>query len=890
MDYSLAETSTSQILLLSESTSQPSNSTSNSDTDISTDNSLAATPQESGTPTGSVVIPSRDRSGTIIARPIWDHPQPTTRNTATAGPTIMVLPPRGRRMRHRDLPPDSPTTSTDVSRPETEAEDEGDGDIDMDTREDSRRVLDSGLASASTSPSPGRRFRGPAVIRQHMARRAVGIVSDEPATVPQTLQVGGLGLDMDAHIIINEGGDIPIGVGDGVVEVGVGVGVEDGIVSLEQNDDFAMGAPPGAPGAIGETPTPRILNINDVSTNERRRRNTTTIEAPDVTPRAAAVSLPTMMATGTVRQAGGHQRNATIRARPVDVVLNGATPATDATNPATATTPAMNITPTNTLGGGRTMSGSHGSHHHRDTDSGPYRDEDVLLSLQLLAYLSKYPHVRQAFYKPRVTFHPASVNLGGARFLVGVGPSMAIGKQKEKERAVLSSSAASMKDSFLRAFSSVTSASSGNGSRGKEKERQSTPASATGSSSTVETPVVFTPTAGSSTGAPSSARQTNVFSLVERFTYKPSSSDNGDGMNSPPKLPSEIQYWAGVIMRNACRKDENRGGIRQCANSQYTQLSNFHILIALFIFEVMCGKWETYPREFAKCRRCRKAKYCGKECQSTAWSEGHRFWCSAKDIDEETSNTHHNTSSNGDQNDAEEGDSTLRATSSTRSSAQVSDDGSEQAGASVTGRSSSNSRTGRRQHRERYHHHFNSGVIHPSSTNYVSPTTLSGVRAEPSRDRTVVQSTQTQQPGSTSASHVRLRLMATIRPSAVQESLHDPTSTGYLPFNIQGNAGSSSDREAGRRRAETINGVGGTARFVIPSSPVRTTGTGQMSYTQTITQANANLHPHGQVHIMEDWTMTSPMTSPAPLPRRLRMDERVSRSRSEDREEDMILG
>ncbi len=325
----------------------------------------------------------------------------------------------------------------------------------------------------------------------------------------------------------------------------------------------------------------------------------------------------------------------------------------------------------------------------------------------------------------------------------------------------------------------------------------------------------------------------------------------------------------------------------------------------------MCGKWETYPREFAKCRRCRKAKYCGKECQSTAWSEGHRFWCSAKDVEEETSNNHHNASSNGDQNDhhnSEEGASTLRATSSTRSSTQVSDDGSEQAGASVTGHSSSNSRTERRQHRERYHHHFNSGVIHPSSTNYVSPTTLSGVRAEPSmtRDRTIVQSTQSQQPGSNSPSHVRLRLMATIRPPAVQESLHDPTSTRYLPFNIQGNAGSSSDREAGRRRAETITGVGGALPspssnrlasgadgFVIPSSPVRTTGTGQqpqMSYTQTITQANVNLHPHGQVRIMEDWTMTSPMTSPAPLPRRLRMSERVSRSRSEEREDDMILG
>ncbi|KAJ7931109.1 hypothetical protein B0H13DRAFT_857557 [Mycena leptocephala] len=29
-----------------------------------------------------------------------------------------------------------------------------------------------------------------------------------------------------------------------------------------------------------------------------------------------------------------------------------------------------------------------------------------------------------------------------------------------------------------------------------------------------------------------------------------------------------------------------------------------------------------------------EAKYCGKECQSTAWSEGHRFWCSAKEGDD----------------------------------------------------------------------------------------------------------------------------------------------------------------------------------------------------------------------------------------------------------------
>lgn len=64
----------------------------------------------------------------------------------------------------------------------------------------------------------------------------------------------------------------------------------------------------------------------------------------------------------------------------------------------------------------------------------------------------------------------------------------------------------------------------------------------------------------------------NLFCLVEKFT-----------LNTHSK---EVQYWAGVIMRNACRKDEVRGGIRQCAYLQ-------------------CGKWEEFNRQFAKCRRCR---------------------------------------------------------------------------------------------------------------------------------------------------------------------------------------------------------------------------------------------------------------------------------------------
>ncbi|KAI8334532.1 hypothetical protein EDC96DRAFT_469878 [Choanephora cucurbitarum] len=123
------------------------------------------------------------------------------------------------------------------------------------------------------------------------------------------------------------------------------------------------------------------------------------------------------------------------------------------------------------------------------TDATLHREEDILLSLQLLAYLSKYPSIRQAFH---------------------------------------------------------------------------------------------------------SNHRSNVFSVVEKFTHR--------------LHPAAIVYWAGVIMRNACRKDEARGGVRQCANMH-------------------CGKWERFPREFAKCRRCRKAKYCSKQCQSKAWGDGHRWWC-----------------------------------------------------------------------------------------------------------------------------------------------------------------------------------------------------------------------------------------------------------------------
>lgn len=156
----------------------------------------------------------------------------------------------------------------------------------------------------------------------------------------------------------------------------------------------------------------------------------------------------------------------------------------------------------------------------RNADPHVYTDDTILLSLQLFAYLSKYPHVRSAFHHPTRPLH----------YGVEISPEANLPER------------------------------------------------------------------------PNFAKTANMFSLVERFTFRAAPPDP-----DMPKIPADIQYWAGVIMRNACRKDDSRAGIRQCAN-------------------MSCGKWEAYPRQFAKCRRCRKAKYCSKDCQSRAWQEGHRFW------------------------------------------------------------------------------------------------------------------------------------------------------------------------------------------------------------------------------------------------------------------------
>ena len=177
-------------------------------------------------------------------------------------------------------------------------------------------------------------------------------------------------------------------------------------------------------------------------------------------------------------------------------------------------------------------------------DAGPFRQEDVLRSLQLLAYLTKYPHVRQEFYKKRAHL-PVQPPLDPPR---NSGPA-----------------------SSMYAGAGATAGNSASGSK--------PPPAVLGPTLAQVAPVTAALAAGQV------PQITTLFSLVERFTFRPSMSHlNLHPSLQIPTIPQEIQSWAAVIMRNACRKDDTQGGIRQCAN-------------------MTCGKWERTPREFAKCRR-----------------------------------------------------------------------------------------------------------------------------------------------------------------------------------------------------------------------------------------------------------------------------------------------
>ena len=162
------------------------------------------------------------------------------------------------------------------------------------------------------------------------------------------------------------------------------------------------------------------------------------------------------------------------------------------------------------------------------------RDEDVLMALQLLAYVSKYTSLRTYFQETHLV------------------PKLKIGKNIQ-----------SLDDASYHASSPVEA--------GEDEEEFLLP------------------------------DDFNVFPLVEKFTEK--------------HYTKDMQYWACVVMRNLCRKDESKGGIRQCA-------------------WYMCGKWEETPRQFAKCRRCRRTKYCSKECQKEAWRY-HRHWCQSSQQQEQ---------------------------------------------------------------------------------------------------------------------------------------------------------------------------------------------------------------------------------------------------------------
>ncbi|KAG5223247.1 hypothetical protein IMY05_C1151001600 [Salix suchowensis] len=141
-----------------------------------------------------------------------------------------------------------------------------------------------------------------------------------------------------------------------------------------ENDDFAMGAPPGAPSALDDGTGACRVDLDFRLGAPERRLSVPGVNGPDITTRAGLVNLPAVP-SGDHCGAQGRRGVAADGRRLIDP--STFPPQLTATVPTTVS-PNTRASP---------------SHHHRDTDSVPYRHEDVALSLQLLAYLSKYPHV-----------------------------------------------------------------------------------------------------------------------------------------------------------------------------------------------------------------------------------------------------------------------------------------------------------------------------------------------------------------------------------------------------------------------------------------------------------------------------------------------------------------
>ncbi|KAI4139677.1 MAG: hypothetical protein L6R39_006168 [Caloplaca ligustica] len=128
------------------------------------------------------------------------------------------------------------------------------------------------------------------------------------------------------------------------------------------------------------------------------------------------------------------------------------------------------------------------------------RDEDVLMSLQLLAYVSKYCTLRSYFQESHLV------------------PKLKIDPK--------------LKTSQSSQVSNETAAAGTNKPSADEEEEEE-----------YLLPDDF-----------------NIFPLVEKFTVRHHSQD--------------MRHWAGVVMRNLCRKDDSRGGIRQCAGARNTAAKN----------------------------------------------------------------------------------------------------------------------------------------------------------------------------------------------------------------------------------------------------------------------------------------------------------------------------
>lgn len=280
--------------------------------------------------------------------------------------------------------------------------------------------------------------------------------------------------------------------------------------------------------ANGEEVASETSALNESLDNSMIDIQTTVDIQEAVDPMLDAVTTPLGLAAQDVSEGQEVETfNITHRSAIDGSIINTNVPPT---NPATGFPPAPQVMNASALPPPMTPQNFHARYFldrsaHPGILAATPRDEDVLMSLQLLAYVSKYCNLRSYFQQSHLV---PKLTIGhNLQMLDDNHPNECVHPDESEQEEYL------LPDNF------------------------------------------------------------NIFPLVEKFTVRHHSQD--------------MQHWAGVVMRNLCRKDDARGGIRQCAYYE-------------------CGKWEEWTRQFAKCRRCRRTKYCSKECQKNAWVY-HRHWC-----------------------------------------------------------------------------------------------------------------------------------------------------------------------------------------------------------------------------------------------------------------------